>query len=515
MFTEFKNEPRADFTKEENIRQMETALRLLDAQKGVEFPIVIGGKRYTTEKKIVSVNPSNGTEIVCKASAATVELADQAVQCAYEAFQTWRHTAFRERAAYLMKAAAILRRRRLEFAVWLIEEAGKNMTDAAGEVCGLIDYLEYYAREAVRLAAGVKVASIPAELNECFYVPLGVGIIIAPWNFPLSIMAGMAVAGIVTGNTVVIKPASATVGIAAKFCELMEEVGLPPGVVNYLPGSGGEVGDYLVSHRLTRFVNFTGSKEVGLRINELAAKTAPGQIWIKRTALEMGGKDAIIVDEDANLEDAAAAITFCAFAFQGQKCSACSRAIIVESVYDRMVELIAKQADALTVGPSRQAGLDMGPVIDERAYEKIRKYIEIGQKEGRIVTKKRTLPANGYFIAPTVIADLSRTSTIAREEIFGPVLAVIKAKDFADAMHIANGTEYGLTGAVFTNKREKLALARRDFYVGNLGLNTRCTGATVGVQPFGGFNMSGTDSKCGGPEYLQLFLQAKTVTEKL
>jgi 1-pyrroline-5-carboxylate dehydrogenase len=325
----------------------------------------------------------------------------------------------------------------------------------------------------------------------------------------------MTAAAVVAGNTVIMKPASTTAVIAAKFMEVWEEAGLPKGVINYLPGSGGLIGDYLVKHSQVRFINFTGSKEVGLRINRMAAEHTPGQKWIKRVSLEMGGKDAIVVDSEACLEDAATGIVAAAFGFQGQKCSACSRAIIVADVYDKVVELVKEKAATLTVGTARTPGINMGPVIDEKAYKNILGYIEKGKQEGRLIIGGDTLPEKGYYIQPTVIVDIKPDATIAQEEIFGPVLAVIKAEDYDDALRIANGTEYGLTGAVFTKNRSKLEKARREFHVGNLYFNRKCTGALVGVQPFGGFNMSGTDSKGGGTDYLTLFMQAKSVTERL
>ena len=375
--------------------------------------------------------------------------------------------------------------------------------------------MEYYGREMLRYAAGMPVIAVPGEQNECFYIPLGVGVVIPPWNFPLAILAGMVAAAVVAGNTVIMKPASSTPVIAAKLMELFEAAGAPAGVINYLPGSGGSIGDVLVSHPQVRFINFTGSKEVGLRINKLAADVAPGQIWIKRVVAEMGGKDAIVVDEEADLEEAANGIVASAFGFQGQKCSACSRAIIVKSVYDEVVAKVAAKTKALTVGPAAQFGVNMGPVIDESAYKKILDYIEIGKTEARLVAGGNKAGDKGWFIEPTVFADAPAKSRIAQEEIFGPVVAITRAEDFADALRIANDTEYGLTGAVYSRNRAKLEQARRDFHVGNLYLNRKCTGALVGVQPFGGFNMSGTDSKAGGADYLLLFMQAKVVAEKM
>ncbi len=515
MLPEYKNEAYIDFSKQENLGLMLEALKRVDSSKGAHFHLVIGGERFHSDQVIQSINPSNYEEIIGTAASATVEQAEKAIQCALTAFESWKNVSARERAGYLLKAAAILRRRKYEFSAWLVEEAGKNFAEADADTAEAIDFLEYYARQMLELNKGMKVYPYPGETNECNYIPLGVGVIISPWNFPLAILVGMTSAAVVAGNTVVMKPASTTVVIAAKFMELLEEAGLPGGVVNFLPGSGGLIGDYLVKHPKVRFINFTGSKEVGLRINRLAAETAPGQKWLKRVVLEMGGKDTIIVDSDTCLEDAAAGIVASAFGFQGQKCSACSRAVIVSDVYDRMAELIRERVLALSVGASRVPGISMGPVIDEKAYNNILNYIETGKNEGRLIAGGAALPKKGYYIQPTVFADVKPGAVIAQEEIFGPVLALIKAGDFDDALNIANNTEYGLTGAVYTNNRTRLEKAKREFHVGNLYLNRKCTGALVGVQPFGGFNMSGTDSKAGGADYLLLFMQAKSVTERL
>ncbi|HYP52748.1 MAG TPA: aldehyde dehydrogenase family protein, partial [Pyrinomonadaceae bacterium] len=357
---------------------------------------------------------------------------------------------------------------------------------------------------------------IEGEENELVYLPLGVGVVIPPWNFPLAIMAGMTVASVGTGNTVVLKPSSDAPTSAYQFFELLEEAGMPPGVVNFMVGSGGEVGDTVVDHPLTRYVAFTGSKEIGLRINERASKVHDGQIWIKRVVAEMGCKDAIIVDAGVDVDEAAAGVVASAFGFQGQKCSACSRAIIHADVYDSMVDKIVERTERLKLGDPSEPSTSLSAVINQKAFKTINQYIEWGQQDGgRVVAGGGSDGEQGFFIEPTVIADVKPGARIEQEEIFGPVLAVIRAKDFDDALAIANGTEYGLTGAVYTNDEEKLERARREFHVGNLYLNRKCTGALVGVHPFGGFNMSGTDSKAGGRDYLGLFMQAKVVAEKV
>jgi 1-pyrroline-5-carboxylate dehydrogenase len=398
----------------------------------------------------------------------------------------------------------------------MIYEVGKTWAEADGDTAEAIDFCEFYAREMLRYAGGQPLTKIQGEDNRLEYIPLGVGCVIPPWNFPLAIMAGMTVAAAVTGNTVVLKPSSDAPAIAYKFYEILEEAGLPAGVVNFMTGSGAEVGDVIVDHPLTRFIAFTGSKEIGLRINERASKVQEGQIWIKRVVAEMGGKDAIIVDRDVNLDDAATAVVQSAFGFQGEKCSACSRAIIHADVYEPMLEKIVERTLKIKVGDPTDSSTTMSAVINQKAFKTINEYIEKGKAEGgRVLAGGGADGEQGFFIEPTVIADVKPGATIEQEEIFGPVLAVIRASDFDDALRIANDTQYGLTGALFTNDPEKIERARREFHVGNLYFNRKCTGALVGVHPFGGFNMSGTDSKAGGHDYLGLFMQAKVSTAKI
>ncbi|MFV9507846.1 MAG: L-glutamate gamma-semialdehyde dehydrogenase, partial [Oscillochloridaceae bacterium umkhey_bin13] len=449
------------------------------------------------------------------------EQAAHALEVAHARFEQWRRVPVEARAKVLLRAAAIMRRRKEELAAWMVYEVSKSWAEADGDVAEAIDFCEYYARQAMRLQDTTQpLVPWPGETNSLRYIPLGAGVAIPPWNFPLAITAGLVVAPVVAGNTIVLKPASAAPVIAAKLVEVLEEAGLPPGVVNFVPGSGAAVGDVLVDHPLTRFIGFTGSMEVGLRINERASVRQPGQLWIKRTVLEMGGKDGIVVDETADLEAAAAGIVAAAFGFQGQKCSACSRAIIVADVYDTMVERIAERTRALKLGNPTEPETFMGAVVDKGAFDKISSYIALGQEEGRLVAGGEVVDHDlikdgGYFINPTVFADIAPTARLAQEEIFGPVLALIKAKDFEEALAIANNTEYGLTGALFSNDIQRIERAYDEFHVGNLYINRKCTGALVGVQPFGGFNMSGTDSKAGGPDYVALFTQAKVVSEKL
>ncbi len=513
---EFKNEPLSDFKNSPaHRRRMEYALNEIREELGREYPLVIGGERIKTADKLHSYNPSHPERLVGIFSEADATLADRAVKAAAEAFKTWRHTPVQKRVDLLLKTSKILLDRKYYYEARLVYEVGKTWPEADADVAEAIDFIEFYARAMLRLGGPQPLTPVAGEKNHLRYIPLGVGIVIPPWNFPLAILVGMTAASIVTGNTVVMKPSSDSPTIAYKFFEALEEAGMPPGVVNFLPAPGGVVGDALVGHPRTRFVAFTGSKDVGLHINELAAKTAPGQIWVKRVIAEMGGKDSIVVDSDVNLDDAVEGVVASAFGYQGQKCSACSRAIVVAQVYDAFVQKLRQRVEQITVGPSERPENYMGPVINARAKKTIMEYIEVGKKEGRLITGGFESAGNGHFIQPTVIADVPPTARIAQEEIFGPVLAVIRAENFESAMAIANNTDYGLTGAVYTRDRRKLESATEEFFVGNLYLNRKCTGALVGAHPFGGFNMSGTDSKAGGNDYLLLFTQAKTISEKL
>jgi len=515
MVVAYKHEPFTDFSVEENRRQMEEALKNIEKDLGKEYPLIINGERITTEEKIISVNPANKEEVIGHVSKANQELAEKAMQVADETFETWRKSDPKLRADILFRAAAIVRRRKHEFSAHLIKEGGKPWNEADADTAEAIDFMEYYARQMLKLKDGIPVESRPIERNQFHYIPLGVGVVISPWNFLFAIMAGTTVAAMVTGNTVLLKPASATPVIAYKFMEVLEEAGLPKGVINFIPGSGSEVGDYLVDHPRTRFVSFTGSREVGTRIFERAGVVHEdkGQKWLKRTIIEMGGKDTIVVDKEADLELAAQSIVKSAFGFSGQKCSACSRAVIHEDVYETVKNRVAELTKETTAGDPATNEYFTGPVIDQAAYDKIMSYIEIGKEEGELLAGGDGDDSKGWFINPTVFADVDPKAKIMQEEIFGPVVALTSAKDFDEAIEIANNTDYGLTGAVITNNRENLEKAREDFHVGNLYFNRGCTGAIVGYQPFGGFNMSGTDSKAGGPDYLIQHMQGKTTSE--
>ena len=506
-----------DYSQPEHRASFEAALAEVRASFGTEYPLVIGGQREKGAKTFDSTNPSKPSEVLGRFQAASAEQAARAVEVAAATFKTWSRVKPAERAAYLVEAARRMRERRNFFSAWMVLEVGKSWGEADADTAEAIDFLEFYAREMLRYSGPQPVHQMPGEKDELYYLPIGVGAVIPPWNFPLAICVGMTVAAVVCGNTVVLKPASDTPGIAWQFFALMEEVGLPAGVINFVSGGGAVVGDTIVRHPKTRFVSFTGSREVGVGINKLAAEVQPGQIWLKRVVAEMGGKDGIVIDDEADLDAAALGVAQSAFGFCGQKCSACSRAIVVDKVHDAFVQkLLAVIPTFVNVGDPAAYGTYMGPVASERAMKTILEYIEVGKREGKLLTGgARVEGKDGWFVQPTVFDDIAPTARLAQEEIFGPVLAIIRAKDFDDAIAIANNTEYGLTGACYSKNPAKIQQAREEFFVGNLYLNRKCTGAMVGCHPFGGFNMSGTDSKAGGRDYLLLFLQAKSVAEKI
>lgn len=511
----YKHEPFTDFSNKDNIEAYHQALAKVEQELGQTYPLIINGERIFTDDTTRSYNPSNREETIGYVSKATQEHAKQAVEAAKEAFETWRIVAPETRANILFRAAAITRRRKHEFSALLTKEGGKPWKEADADTTEAIDFMEYYGREMLRLKDGKPVESRPGEYNQYDYLPIGVSVVISPWNFALAIMAGTTVAPVVTGNTVLLKPSSNTPVVSYKFMEVLEEAGLPKGVVNWIPGSSADIGDFLVEHKDVGLISFTGSKRVGTDIMQRAAQIQDGQYHMKRVIAEMGGKDTIVVDDEANLDTATDAIIHSAFGFSGQKCSACSRVIAVEGIYDELLERVAACTEQLTVGDASDYRNFMGPVIDQKSLDKIKDYIEIGKEEGRLVIGGHTEETVGNFVHPTVFADLAHDSRVMQEEIFGPVVGFAKAQDFDQAIEFANATEYGLTGAVISNNRMKLEQARRDFKVGNLYFNRGCTGAVVGYQPFGGFKMSGTDSKAGGPDYLVLHMQGRTVSEHL
>jgi 1-pyrroline-5-carboxylate dehydrogenase len=517
VLDEFKNEPFTDYTKPENADTMRAAIEKVRGEFGREYPVIINGEKIKLTKKFESYNPAKKSEVVGVFSEvdADTSLVDRAIDAATAAFKVWRNVPAAERAEYLFKIADVMRKRKHELSAWMVFEVAKTWVEADGDTAEAIDFLEFYGREMLRWSEKQPVTHIEGEHNSLEYIPLGVGAVIPPWNFPLAIMAGMTMAAVVTGNTVVLKPSSDSPVIAAKFMEIVEEVGLPPGVVNLLTGSVA-TGEAMTTSPKTRFVSFTGSKQVGLHINEVAAKPRDGQIWIKRVVAEMGGKDAIIVADDADLDSAASGAVQAAFGFQGQKCSACSRLIVDEKVHDRLMEKVVELTNNIKVGQPTEGDTNMAAVINKRSFDKTLGYIKKGVEDGgKVVAGGEGDDSEGFYIQPTVIDDVKPGSTIEQEEIFAPVLAVIKARDFDHALEIANDTEFGLTGAVYSTSQGNLERARHEFHVGNLYLNRKCTGALVGVHPFGGFNMSGTDSKAGGREYLLQFMQGKSVSQKV
>lgn len=510
----YRHEPFTDFSKEENRAAFQEALRKVKSEFGKEYPLVVGGEKITTDDKLTSYNPAHKTEVVGKVSKATPEIIEKAMKAGEEAFQKWSRFSPQMRAEILFRTAAIVRRRKHEFSAWMVYEAGKPWAQADADTAEGIDFLEYYGRQMLELAKGKPVKERFGENNAYFYQPMGTGVVIPPWNFPFAIMCGTTVGPVVCGNTVLLKPAESTPVVAAKFVEVLEEAGLPAGVVNFVPGDPTEIGDVLVDHPQTRFINFTGSRATGTRIYERAAKVQDGQTHLKRVVAEMGGKDTIIVDKEADLDLAADSILHSAFGFSGQKCSACSRAVIHEDVYEQVLEKTAALARELTVGDPAEDTY-MGPLINEKQFAKVTEYIEIGKSEGKLVTGGEADDSEGYFVKPTIFRDVDPQARIMQEEIFGPVVAFTKAKNFDELLEIANNTDYGLTGAVISRNREHLDRARKEFHVGNLYFNRGCTAAIVGYHPFGGFKMSGTDAKAGGPDYLLNFLEPKTVVEQM
>ncbi|HEY7837302.1 MAG TPA: L-glutamate gamma-semialdehyde dehydrogenase [Terriglobales bacterium] len=516
---EFRNEPLTDFSRPENRRRFTAGLAEARGELGRQCENRIGadpshhGSR--SGEKFRSINPSRPGEVVGVHQQNTAAAARDAITAAALMFESWRFSDPRQRVQILLRAAELLRQRKPYYSAWLTLEVGKTFPEADADVAETIDFLEYYSRQQLRLSAPQPLPQLAGEHGELVYIPLGVGAVIPPWNFPMAITAGMTAAAIVTGNTVVLKPSSDAPTVAVKFIEVLEQAGLPAGVVNLVTGAGGTVGEALINDPRTRFIAFTGSKAVGLDIHRQAAVPQPGQRWIKRTILEMGGKDSILVDADADLEAAVEGVAVSAFGYQGQKCSACSRAIVHEKVYDRFVEALTARTRQMRVGDAADPGNALGPVINQRALDNTLNYIEIGKREGRLTTGGEVSSKDGFFLPPTIFADVAPTARLAQEEIFAPVLAVIRCRDFDEGLAIANNTEYGLTGAVYSRDPEKLQQAAHKFHVGNLYFNRKCTGAMVGAHPFGGFNLSGTDSKAGGPDYLLLFTQAKSIARRL
>ncbi len=513
LFEEYRNEPFTDFGDDRNAAAYRAALGAVKDELGRDYPLVIGGEHVETGEWIESHDPSDSGSLVGRAAAAGPGEIERAFDAAEKAFADWSRLDMADRSRAMLRVSEVMKRRKFELAAWMSFESGKNWGEADADVAEAIDFIEYYARDALKLAKPVLTAGLRGEENTTTLRALGVGVAIPPWNFPLAIMVGTAVGPATVGNTVIIKPSPNTPIIAAKFMECVAEAGLPAGVLNLLTGQDAVLGDALVDSPRTRFINFTGSVRTGLRIHERAAKVQPGQNFIKRVYAEMGGKDALIVDETADLEAAAEAAVASAFGFQGQKCSALSRLIVVDEVYDDLLERIVERTKELEVGPA-EVNSSVTPVINETQFDRILEYIETGKGEGRLVCGGEKAEGDGWFIKPTIFADVPRGAVIAREEIFGPVLAVVRAADFDEALDIVNDSDYALTGGVFSQDRYRLTRARQEFEAGNLYINRKITGALVGVQAFGGYKLSGDNAKAGGPDYLRLFMLATTVTER-
>jgi len=509
---EFANEPHSDFSRPGARDAMQKAIQFVAGELGEDYGLVIGGKAILNRPMLASMNPSHKSQVVGRVALATTEDAIAAIDTARRAFPEWSKVEVRYRAEYLDLMAREMRERRFELAAWQVYEVGKPWAEADADVAEAIDFCNYYAWQ-MRRIADPQEWDMPGEENRYFYKPRGVAVVIAPWNFPLAILTGMTAAAMVAGNTVIMKPAEQSSVIGAKLMEVIQAAGVPDGVVNFLPGIGEEIGPQLVGSPDVDVIAFTGSRNVGLAINESASNAHAAQKSVKHVLAEMGGKNAIIVDSDADLDEAVLGVVHSAFGYAGQKCSACSRAIVLADCYDEFVARLIEAAKALSIGPAELPGTDLGPVVDEEAYKRIREAITWGQSEGRLVLGDDGNEGDGYFIGPHIFVDVAPTARLAQEEIFGPVLAVIKAKDLSEALSIANGTDYALTGGCFSRSPANLARVRAEFQVGNLYLNRAITGALVGRQPFGGFKLSGIGSKAGGPDYLNQFLIPVNVTE--
>jgi 1-pyrroline-5-carboxylate dehydrogenase len=513
--TPYAPEPFTDFTDAFARDAYHLALAQVADQLGREWPLVIGGRAIRTERTLPSLDPCQPSRVVGRVAMAGPAEVERAFVAAGEAAESWSRWPAAARARALLRLAAVLRRRKLELCAWETFEAGKNYREADADVAEAIDFVEYYARGLLDLERPLPTTPVAGEENVTTLEPLGVGVVIPPWNFLLAILVGTAVAPVAVGNCVILKPSPFTSVIAGVFMACVEEAGWPPGVINLLTGADEELGDRLVDDPRTRFISFTGSVATGLRLHQRAAVVHPGQRHIKRTMLELGGKDGLIVDETADLAQAAEAVVQSAFGFNGQKCSALSRLIVVDAVHDELVNLVVEGTARLSIGPASE-NFDVTAVVSERQYQRVLGYMELAKQEASVVIGGGRAEGfqEGFYLAPTVVTGVLPTSRLAQEEIFGPLLSVLRARDFDDALAIANDTPFGLTGGVISCSRERLEQARRALKIGNLYLNRKITGALVGVQPFGGFKLSGTNSKAGGPEYLRLFMEARTVTER-
>lgn len=511
--TPFRNEPLFDYARIENRLAMQSALTEVQKKLGRELPVIIDGKRIETGNILTRVNPSQSDEIVTRQHQAGREEAESAIQSARGFFTTWRNTPYQQRAEILLRAADIMRERRHELNALLTYEAGKPWREADADVCEAIDFLEYYAREVVRVSEPRKMQGyIPGEDNVFFYEPRGVAIVIAPWNFPMAILCGMTSAALGSGNCVLMKPARQTSAIGYELFDILREAGTPPGALHYIPGPGSQVGQFLVDHPETDLVAFTGSMEVGLRLIQSTAVVYPGQRNVKGIICEMGGKNAVIVDDDADLDEAVKGIVYAAFGYAGQKCSACSRAIIVDSCYNVFTDRLVEAVRSIRVGSADDPGTFVPPVIDSAAQASIRRYIDIGKREGKPLIEMES-PTNGCYVGPVLLGNVDRNAVVAQEEIFGPVLSLIRAKDFDEAIDIAMDSRYGLTGGLYSRSPAHIERVRREFRVGNLYINRHNTGAIVERHPFGGARMSGVGSKAGGPDYIIRFMEPRSISE--
>ena len=508
----FANEPLADFTREDVRQRFSTAIDSVRQRLGQTYPLYIAGEEVETEDLLDSVNPASPSEVVGRVCQAGTSEVDRAIAAAQAGFAGWAALSGHARAGYLLKAAEIARERIYELCAWQVVEVGKQYDQAYGDVAEAIDFMEYYAREMIRLDSPRRMGRAPGEVNQLIYQPKGIAAVISPWNFPLAISCGMSSAALVTGNPVLFKPAGPASVIGHTLKEIFTDAGLPDGVFNYIPGRGSVIGDYLVDHPAISVIAFTGSVEVGQRIVNRASVVQDGQGHIKRVIAELGGKNGIIIDDDADLDEAVGQVLYSAFGFQGQKCSACSRVIVLESIYDRFIERLVEGARSIAIGPAENPAYFMGPVVDGAAYKNVVRYVELAKQEGHLLLS-RDVPDTGYYVPLTIVDGIIPEHRIAQEEVFGPVLAIMKVKDFGQALEWANATRFGLTGSVFSRSPANLDKARREFNVGNLYLNRGSTGALVERHPFGGHKMSGIGSKTGGPDYLLQFMDPRLVSE--
>ena len=508
----FFNEPLYDWGIAGNRQQMKEALAQWKQNLGQTYPLVINNKEVRTESSQDSLNPSRPNEVIGKVALANAEQTEAAVAGAKAAFPGWAATPVVVRAEYLDKLADVMARDRFKLAALEVLEVGKTWSEADGDITEAIDFCRYYAQDMRRLDKPQRVGHAPGEVSLYHYLPRGVAAVIAPWNFPLAILTGMVAAAMVTGNTVVMKPAEQSPVIAAQLMKLLLEIGVPPGVVQFLPGIGEEVGEILTGHKDIDLIAFTGSQKVGLHIVNKASVTQPGQKGVKRCIIEMGGKNALIIDSDADLDEAVGGVVYSAFGFQGQKCSACSRVIVLESQYERFLDRLIEATKSFHVGDAEDPKTFMGPVVDEESQQRILRTIEEAKAYAEIAFQGEK-PAEGYFVAPTIFVGVDPKSKLAQEEIFGPVLAVIMAKDMDQAIAIANDTAFGLTGGVYSRSPLHIEKVKRELMVGNLYINRGITGAMVDRHPFGGFKMSGVGSKTGGPDYLLQYLEPRVITE--